>query len=511
MHANADQRKQRTPRIDRPAAVIFDLDGTLIDSEPHYRTVDEEFAAAKGIYVPRESWEQLVGIAGHKFIEMLRDQYGLTGDTEELLAEKDRLFLKHVRGRMRVFQPVRELILALLLRDIPVAVATSSRRTVLEAMLRETGLSRAFSRTVSADDVAHPKPAPDIFFEAARRLKVAPESCWVIEDSQYGVQAARASGMRVIAVPVPEHQAMPAFASADHVVTGGPDHLDPPAIMKMLGLEADPDAGPVTIESFRRTVCDYYRRSRRTMPWRETADPYSVLVSELMLQQTQSERVIPRYEAFLQQFPTVQALASASLQDVLAAWQGLGYNRRGKYLHDAARRVVSEFGGRVPSDLRELRSLPGVGPYTAGAVAAFAYSEPVVFIETNIRRAFLQVFFGGRTGVTDRQILPLVSATVDCRDPRNWYYALMDYGAHLSRLYGNANRRSAHYTVQSRFAGSVRQVRGGIVRALTRNGATAIEDLERQVAPGDERFAAALESLERDGMVVCDSGAVRLP
>jgi A/G-specific adenine glycosylase len=275
--------------------------------------------------------------------------------------------------------------------------------------------------------------------------------------------------------------------------------------------EVPPGTNDVSLSDFRDTIYDHYRRHGRPMPWRETRDPYAILVSEIMLQQTQSERVLPKYRDFLARFPDVTALARASLQDVLMLWQGLGYNRRARMLHEAARSIVTERGGEFPRTPGELRMLPGVGPYTAGAVAAFAFGEPAVFVETNIRRVFLQVFFPGREQVPDRELFPLVAATLDYTDPRSWYYALMDYGAYLSQAYGNANRRSAHYTRQSPFAGSVRQVRGAIVRLLAEVGEIETAELERRVAPGDDRYGSALVSLERDGMIVREGSQVRLP
>ena len=237
------------------------------------------------------------------------------------------------------------------------------------------------------------------------------------------------------------------------------------------------------------------------MPWRDTADPSRILVSEIMLQQTQAERVIPKYLEFLAAFPTVHDLAAATFQEVLSHWHGLGYNRRARYLHDAARTLVDDHGGVVPSTTADLRSLPGVGTYTAGAIRAFAFNLPAVFVETNIRRVFLQVFFPSHSSVTDRKLLSLVGATLDVTNPRSWYYALMDYGAYLASEFANANHRSAHYRPQTPFAGSVREVRGRIIRVLTQDGELERSELERRVAPGDQRFAVAVDGLVADRMI----------
>ena len=281
----------------------------------------------------------------------------------------------------------------------------------------------------------------------------------------------------------------------------GRDGADPQTIQ--------PGNDRIRVDRFQSRVREFYADSPRAMPWRETDDPYRIMVSEFMLQQTQVPRVEPKYRSFLSVFPTIQDLAAASLRDALAQWQGLGYNRRARYLREAAAQIVDSHGGVVPSGLPELRELPGVGAYTASAIAAFAYGRPVVVLETNIRRAFLYHFFADRTDVHDREIEPLVATALPRTDVRHWYYALMDYGAMLGSRYPNANRRSRHYTRQSPFAGSVREVRGRIIAALSARETIALEDLARDL-DASTRFAPALEGLERDGMIVIESNRVRL-
>ncbi|MCK4515668.1 MAG: HAD-IA family hydrolase, partial [Spirochaetaceae bacterium] len=438
-------------------------------------------------------------------VELFKERHGLAGTVDELIAEKDVAYLALASGNTTVFSPIRELILALQLRGVRLAVATSSRRVILDTMLEETGLTALFPVTVSSDDVDQPKPDPEVFLQAARRLKVSPGQCCVIEDSQYGVQAAVRAGMRVIAVPAPGHEDLPAFRQAELVIPGGAAALRVTEILAALELNVatqPADSSPAirkdpTVAEFRHAIHEHYHRHRRKMPWRETLNPYEILVSEIMLQQTQADRVVPKYREFLDSFPTVQRLARASLQEVLQRWQGLGYNRRGKHLHDTAREIMDRFDGTVPRSARELRTLPGVGPYTAGAVRAFAFNAPAVFVETNIRRVFIHLFFPGRESVADREILPLIGVTLDCEDPRNWYYALMDFGAHLAGVFGNANRRSAHYQRQGPFVGSVREVRGMIIRILTANGGMERSELERHAGPEDSRFPAAIEGLAR--------------
>lgn len=254
----------------------------------------------------------------------------------------------------------------------------------------------------------------------------------------------------------------------------------------------------VPVAAFRRTIWSFYRKNgRHDLPWRKTVDPYKILVSEMMLQQTQVERVIPFYTKFLKQFPTAKALAEAPLSDVLAAWQGLGYNRRAKLLREAARELADKprFGTR--SDfVQELEKLPGVGPYTARAVAAFAFNADTVFIETNIRTVVIHRFFPERAAVSDTEIEIIVRAALPKGRAREWYSALMDYGSYLKRSGVKLNARSTAYAKQARFEGSVRQVRGAILAAVT-NG-KPLTHIHRQYP---DRFDSALAGLERDGMI----------
>lgn len=264
-------------------------------------------------------------------------------------------------------------------------------------------------------------------------------------------------------------------------------------------------------QKFVEIVWEYYRRhGRRSLPWRRTKNPYRILVSEVMLQQTQVDRVVPKYTAFLKEFPSLATLASASLGDVLRAWQGLGYNRRAKMLHLCAQNIVSEYGGRFPITHSALIALPGIGHYTAGAVIAFAYNEGISIIETNIRTAIIHHFFHDDTDVPDTDIQKYVARTLDTENPREWYYALMDYGAHLKKTIGNQNSRSKHYTKQSTFKNSDRQIRGAIVRYLSLN--TATRKKLHAVLPFEiGRIDAQIERLREEGMVVRNGHQYRLP
>jgi len=445
-------------------------------------------------------------MGGPPFVDFLRERFGIEGETDQILAEKDDHYLEYAAGRTRPFPRVVELVRYLYVHGYRLAVGSASRRRVLVRMLEETGLMRYFDAAVGGDEVPQTKPAPDIFLEAARRVGADADSCLVVEDSRFGVEAARAAGMRVVALPASAADGDERFAHADFVVPGCAERV---AVDDVTGVFALHPIEAADVDRFQSVVLEHHRSHRRSMPWRETSDPYRILVSEFMLQQTQVSRVLPRYEAFIRTFPDVRTLASATLQEVLSHWQGLGYNRRGKHLRDAAVAIVTRFGGEVPRTAEELRSLPGVGAYTSSAVAAFAFERRVVVIETNIRRLFLHYFFPGASEIHDRELEPVIRATLP-DDVREWYYALMDYGSMLGRLFPNANRRSRHYARQSRFAGSVREVRGKVVRALSASGTLSVEELEREIGPTDSRFRLALRGLERDGMIEVAAGRVSL-
>lgn len=249
---------------------------------------------------------------------------------------------------------------------------------------------------------------------------------------------------------------------------------------------------------FQKKIKDWYQQyGRHDLEWRKDLRPYSILVSELMLQQTQVDRVRPKYREFMNTFPKESYLAEADLGTVLKYWQGLGYNRRAKYLWEATKQVVElEY---FPQSVEELKQLPGVGPYTAGAIAAFAYNKPIVLIETNVRTVFLHHFFPDEIGVDDTQLLPLIEQTLDKEHPREWYWALMDYGSHLKSTAGNANIRSKQYVRQSKFAGSKRQTRGAILRTLAK-GARTKEELDIQFIDSNQ-YESAIEDLIKEGMI----------
>ncbi len=255
------------------------------------------------------------------------------------------------------------------------------------------------------------------------------------------------------------------------------------------------------IQDFQQMVLLYYKEHGRDLAWRHTSDPYQILVSEIMLQQTQVERVALKFPEFIRAFPDFAALANASLEDILSVWQGMGYNRRAISLQKCAERVMREYHGRLPADIDILSTFPGIGRATASSIGAFAFSMPVVFIETNIRRVFIHFFFPGSPTVSDAEILPLVEQTLYHPDPRTWYWALMDLGSVLKKTVVNPNRRSAHYTKQSPFEGSDRKIRGIILKILLTEHSLEEDELIVRLHEDSYRVAGILRTLESEGFI----------
>jgi A/G-specific adenine glycosylase len=285
--------------------------------------------------------------------------------------------------------------------------------------------------------------------------------------------------------------------------------LDPQELTRLHDTSAA--LSPETVGAFQQQIYSRYHSTPRPMPWRTTGDPYHILTAEVMLQQTQVERVKTKYAEFLSAFPTLAALASAPLEDVLRVWQGLGYNRRALALKRCAEEIISRYNGQFPRDTGELESLPGIGPYSARAVAAFAFGIAEPLIETNIRTVFIHFFFHGRDKVHDREIMPLVAATLDRHNPRQWYYALMDFGVWLKQLHPNPGRRSRHHAQQSRFEGSNRQLRSRLLRAVMAGpGFTAVE-LAGQLGVGQVDVERNLADMEREGFLCRTGGRYLVP
>ena len=310
-------------------------------------------------------------------------------------------------------------------------------------------------------------------------------------------------------------------------------------------LSAPPTPDLTHLSTIQHTLLDWYAREGRDLPWRRTRDPYAILVSELMLQQTQVDRVIPKWETWLAQFPTIEALANAPTSDVIRAWSGLGYNRRAINLQRLAQAVVAAHGGRVPDDVAELKALPGIGPYTAGAVAAFAHNRPVAMVDVNIRRLLHRLFVGAEVPdfhIPEAAIWALARASVPAGRSADWHQSLMDLGATICRPRPLCDRcpvrawcRAAPEWAmlppdaprptksQGKWEGSNRQYRGRILRALgalPHGDALPLPLLGARVRDGytadDEVWLLALvRALATDGLVVLvdDAGeqAIRLP
>ncbi|MDR0494381.1 MAG: A/G-specific adenine glycosylase [Treponema sp.] len=263
------------------------------------------------------------------------------------------------------------------------------------------------------------------------------------------------------------------------------------------------------IGEFRKMVFSNYRQAGRQFPWRG-AGPWGVMVSEFMLQQTQTERVLRYWENWMRQWPQPEDLAKAPMEEALRHWSGLGYNRRCYNLKNSAAIITAENNGKVPETPQALRLLPGIGPYIAGAIACFAYNYPAVFIETNIRATVIHCFFPDKNDVKDSEIYPILESALYKKDPRTWYYALMDYGASLKKLTENPNRRSAHYSRQSPFIGSFRQARGKVIKALASLGASNAEELGIACCLEDEKLYRVLERLEKESLVAEKGGIYRI-
>jgi A/G-specific adenine glycosylase len=280
---------------------------------------------------------------------------------------------------------------------------------------------------------------------------------------------------------------------------------------------------------FQELIWQKGRELYRDMPWRDDTRLYYVLVSEIMLQQTQVSRVIPKFNEFMKQFPSVEVLAMASLSDVLTVWSGLGYNRRAKFLHDGAGAIVSDdqllslFSSPRPEHIEKARPftsvarlglakllvrLPGVGNNTAGAMIAYSFNQPAIFIETNIRTVYFHHFFADQVNISDKEIAELLHQTIDKENPREFYWALMDYGAQLKTIGLGQLTKAKAYKKQSPLRGSLREIRGQVIAALI-NGQRTVSDL-RQLVSADERFQPALDGLIRDGLVEKKGRTVRL-
>ena len=261
----------------------------------------------------------------------------------------------------------------------------------------------------------------------------------------------------------------------------------------------------MTIPKFKKTILDWYKDNKRNLPWRNTKNPYRIMVSEIMLQQTQVSRVLPKYKDFLKAFPDIKTLAACKDSDLLAIWSGLGYWRRARFLKEACKEIAKKHNGKFPKDIKTLLTLPGIGPYTAGAISCFAFGNTEPFIDTNIRRVYLHFFFKGKTDVHDAEILKIAKKAIPKEDARNWNWALFDYGA-LALKDKKINKKSRHYAKQSKFIGSFRQYRAKLMRFMLSQPkhdmpkTAALDFLEEILRKEEQDYSAGeiLESLIQD-------------
>lgn len=260
------------------------------------------------------------------------------------------------------------------------------------------------------------------------------------------------------------------------------------------------------ISKFKNIVWDYYKQNNRSMPWRVDTNFYYVMVSEIMLQQTQVSRVLQKFHSFIRRFPDIESLAKADLSDVLEEWMGLGYNRRAKFLKQAAQIIVERFNGIFPATLDQWMALPGFGRNTASAVLVYSRNIPLVFVETNIRTVFIHHFFAGRELVSDKEIEILMNETLDMNNPREWYWALMDYGTFLKKEFGNVSRKSSSYSKQSKFEGSFRQKRAAVLRFIVITRLVTKEEIIENLKLSSEIFEKVMQSLRDDALIDFKNG-----
>lgn len=255
------------------------------------------------------------------------------------------------------------------------------------------------------------------------------------------------------------------------------------------------------IRTFQNIIYSYFNQYGRDFPFRNEINPYNVVISEIMLQQTQTNRVVEKFQQFIQKFPDFQSLANAPLNEVLKVWQGLGYNRRAVALKKIAERVVNEFDGILPADIDILKSFPQIGHNTASSIVAFAFNMPTFFIEVNIRRVYIYYFFPGKSSIKDSAIVLIVRKTLDSSNVRKWYYALTDYGVMLKKTHPELNKRSAHYRKQAKFKGSNREVRGKILKLLIASSSLTEVEIFKELKINSKKLKEILNLLIKEGFI----------
>jgi A/G-specific adenine glycosylase len=248
-------------------------------------------------------------------------------------------------------------------------------------------------------------------------------------------------------------------------------------------------------------IYSYYKQYKRDFPFRNQISPFNVLVSEIMLQQTQTGAVSEKFLNFINYFPDFKTLAEAPLEEVLKIWHGLGYNRRAVALKKIAEIVVNEYDNKLPENIEILNSFPQIGHNTAASIYTFSFDKPAVFIETNIRRVYIYFFFPTSDNVKDKDILPFIEKTIDNSNPRQWYYALMDYGVMLKKTHPELNKKSAHYRKQAPFKGSNREIRGKILKLLIETKSIDETKIIKKLKFKSEKIYKVLDQLEKEGFI----------
>jgi A/G-specific adenine glycosylase len=266
----------------------------------------------------------------------------------------------------------------------------------------------------------------------------------------------------------------------------------------------------IEIEQFNRDCEDFYNTNKRLLRWREDINPYYILVSEFMLQQTQVTRVIDFFDRFIATLPTIFDLASASQETMLSLWSGLGYNRRALYLRDAARIICHEYNGIMPQDFQLLLKIKGLGEYTARAIVTYSYNIPLIFIETNIR-SVLFIYFQkqliNHNNIHDNDLKEIIEQLIDKKNSRDWYYALMDWGTHLKKIHKDKHLQKSHsFKQQSVFQNSFRQIRGKIIKLLLEQKVLTLDELLSIC--NDHRTPACLESLMKENFIIVENNKV---
>lgn len=256
------------------------------------------------------------------------------------------------------------------------------------------------------------------------------------------------------------------------------------------------------IDNFRKIIYNYFKQFGRNFPFRNDINPYNVLISEIMLQQTQTNRVSQKFLEFIKEYPDFYSLANAPNENILKIWQGLGYNRRALALKIIAKKVIEEYNDILPDSIDVLKTFPQIGNNTASSIVTFAYNKPTYFIETNIRRVYIYFFFPNKLKIDDKDIMEILKNTIDINNPRKWYYALMDYGVMLKKSHPELHKRSKHYKKQSKFKGSNRQIRGLIIKRLLEEKKMIKEELIKILGFSEKRTINIIKQLEDEGFLI---------